>query len=363
MKNAMLKSLIPSLALCFAQLAYSQGDALPSWNDGQAKRSILAFVQRVTNASGPDLIPVVERVAVFDNDGTLWAEKPLPNEIYFVVSRVRELAAKDPSIRERQPFKAAIEEDAAYFHQAGAKAVLELLLATHSEMSQEQFAATARQFLQTERHPKLNRLYTATAYQPMIELLTYLRANGFQTWICSGGTADFMRVFVAQTYGIPPEQTIGSVIKRDSRLRDGRRVVWLLPQIDSVNDKEVKPVNIDRQIGMRPVWLCPLRLRRGQAGTDRPWPGYPLASGTTYVNVGFWGVVNVGPDAPASPRNRAIEAEVSALGGHKSLYSEAFYEPDEFDRLYGGAHLARVKARFDPDDRLTSLYDKVVHRR
>jgi FAD/FMN-containing dehydrogenase len=119
----------------------------------------------------------------------------------------------------------------------------------------------------------------------------------------------------------------------------------------------------DREIGMRPVWLCPLRLRRRDGGTARPWPGYPLASGTTYVNVGFWGVVNVGPDAPTSPRNRAIEAEVSALGGHKSLYSEAFYEPAEFDRLYGGAHLARVKARFDPDDRLTSLYDKVVHRR
>jgi FAD/FMN-containing dehydrogenase len=114
---------------------------------------------------------------------------------------------------------------------------------------------------------------------------------------------------------------------------------------------------------MRPVWLCPLRLRRGGDGADRPWPGYPLAAGTTYVNVGFWGIVNVGPDAPGSPRNRAIEAEVSALGGHKSLYSEAFYERDEFDRLYGGAQLARVKARFDPDDRLTSLYDKVVHRR
>jgi FAD/FMN-containing dehydrogenase len=120
----------------------------------------------------------------------------------------------------------------------------------------------------------------------------------------------------------------------------------------------------DREVGMRPVWLCPLRLRRGAgAGGDRPWPGYPLESGTTYVNVGFWGIVNVGPDAPSSPRNRAIEAQVSALGGHKSLYSEAFYERAEFDRLYGGAHLAEVKAGFDPDDRLTSLYDKVVHRR
>jgi FAD/FMN-containing dehydrogenase len=120
----------------------------------------------------------------------------------------------------------------------------------------------------------------------------------------------------------------------------------------------------DREVGMRPVWLCPLRLRRqGAADGDRPWPGYPLSAGTTYVNVGFWGVVNVGPEAPTSPRNRAIEAKVSELGGHKSLYSEAFYEPEDFDRLYGGEHLARVKARFDPDDRLTSLYDKVVRRR
>lgn len=117
----------------------------------------------------------------------------------------------------------------------------------------------------------------------------------------------------------------------------------------------------DREVGMRPVWLCPLRLRRG--GADRPWPGYPLTAGTTYVNVGFWGVVNVGPDAPQSPRNRAIEQKVTELGGHKSLYSEAFYEREEFDRLYNGAHLARVKALHDPDDRLTALYDKVVQRR
>lgn len=117
----------------------------------------------------------------------------------------------------------------------------------------------------------------------------------------------------------------------------------------------------DRVVGMRPVWLCPLRLRRG--GTDRPWPGYPLTTGTTYVNVGFWGVVNVGPDAPQSPLNRAIEQKVTELGGHKSLYSEAFYEREEFDRLYNGAHLARVKALHDPDDRLTALYDKVVQRR
>jgi FAD/FMN-containing dehydrogenase len=120
----------------------------------------------------------------------------------------------------------------------------------------------------------------------------------------------------------------------------------------------------DREVGMRPVWLCPLRLRRtAESAGDRPWPGYPLIAATTYVNVGFWGIVNVGPDAPSSPRNRAIEAKVSELGGHKSLYSETFYAPEELDRLYGGAHLAQVKAAHDPDGRLTSLYDKVVQRR
>ena len=249
------RGLLLALGVFFAPLAHAQSDALPSWNDGQTKKAITAFVHRVTNAGGPDFVPLPERIAVFDNDGTLWAEKPLPNEIYFLLSRVKELAAKDPTLRERQPFKAALEGDAAYFHEVGAKAVLELLLATHSEMSQEQFAATARRFLQAERHPKLSRPYTATIYQPMIELLAYLRANGFQTWICSGGTADFMRVFTTQTYGIPPERIIGSVIKRDSRVLDGRRVVWLLPQIDSVNDKEFKPVNIDRQIGIRPTFV------------------------------------------------------------------------------------------------------------
>ena len=244
-----------TLVAFFAPLAHAQSDPLPSWNDVQAKRAIIAFVKRVTKAGGPDFVPIAERIATFDNDGTLWVEKPLPNELYFVLSRVRELAAKDPALRERQPYKAALEGDAAYFHEVGARAVVELLVATHSEMTQEQFAATARQFLKTERHPKLNRPYTATTYQPMIELLAYLRANGFQTWICSGGTVDFMRAFGAQVYGIPPERTIGSVIKRDSRMIDGRRVIWELPELDSINDKEVKPVNIDRQIGMRPIFV------------------------------------------------------------------------------------------------------------
>lgn len=250
-------SLLLALALgvSYAPSAGAQSDPLPSWNDGQTKRAIIAFVTRVTKEGGPDFVPISERIATFDNDGTLWVEKPLPNELYFVLSRVKELAAKDPALRERQPYKAALEGDAAYFHEVGAKAVVELLVATHSGMTKEQFVAQARQFLQKERHPTLNRPYTATTYQPMTELLAYLRANGFQTWICSGGTVDFMRVFAAQVYGIPPERTIGSVVKRDSRMLEGQRVIWELPELDSINDKEVKPVNIDRQIGMRPVFV------------------------------------------------------------------------------------------------------------
>lgn len=254
-RRAALRSLF-ALGLFLAQLCHAQSEPLPSWNDGQTKRTIVAFVQGVTKQGGPDFVPLPERVAAFDNDGTLWVEKPLPNEVYFVLSGIKRLAAQDPALRERQPFKAALEGDSSYFREAGAKAVLELLLATHSNMTQEQFASAAREFIETGRHPTLGRPYAATAYRPMLELLAYLRDNGFQTWMCSGGTADFMRAFAAQTYGIPPEQIIGSVLKRDSRMLDGRRVVWLLPEIDSINDKDMKAVNIDRQIGMRPVFVA-----------------------------------------------------------------------------------------------------------
>src|SRR5215467_3612537 len=155
-----------------------RGDPLPSWNDGAAKRRIIDFVTRVTREGGADFVPVADRVATLDNDGTLWVERPLPAEVYFIFARVRELAAKDPSLKERQPFKAALEGDAAYFHEAGKKAVLELLVATEIGMDQEGFAADARRFLEKWRHPILGRPFTEIAYQPMIELLAYLRRNG-----------------------------------------------------------------------------------------------------------------------------------------------------------------------------------------
>ncbi len=231
-------------------------DPLPSWNDGPAKRAVVAFVQRATTPGGPDFVPVEERVATFDNDGTLWAEKPLPVEVYFVLSRLRELAEGDPSLRSTQPFRAALEGDAAYFHEAGAEAVAKLLLKTHSGTTQEEFAAEARRFLAEARHPDLDRPIAGVVYQPMLELLAYLRASGFRTWICSGGTLDFVRVFAPEAYGVPPEQTIGSELKREPRVAGGRLVLVRQPQVEHLNDKEGKPVGIDRHIGRRPAFVA-----------------------------------------------------------------------------------------------------------
>jgi phosphoserine phosphatase len=233
-----------------------QSDPLPSWNDGAAKRGIINFVTRVTREGGPDFVPAVDRVATFDNDGTLWAEKPLPVEVYFILTRVKALAAKDPSLKERRPIKAALEGDAAYFHEAGAKAVLDLLVATETGMSQERFAAEARRFIEKGRHPKLDRPFIEIAYQPMMELLGYLRLNGFQTWLCSGGSIDFMRAFAPQFYGITIDQVIGSEVKRESRMEGDRLAVWRLPEIEAINDKEGKPVGIDRHIGKRPIFVA-----------------------------------------------------------------------------------------------------------
>ncbi|HEY8460093.1 MAG TPA: HAD family hydrolase [Blastocatellia bacterium] len=233
-----------------------QDDPLPSWNDREARRAIIDFVTRVTTEGSPDFTPVAERVATFDNDGTLWTERPLPAEVYFIFERVRELVARYPSLRERRAFKAALEGDADYFHREGKKAVLELLVATETGMDQERFAADARRFLGKWRHPKLDRPFTEIAYQPMIELLAYLRRNGFQIWISSGGMVDFLRVFAPQIYGIPINQIIGTEVRLESRMIGDRLVIWRLPEIETVNNKDNKPVGIDRHIGVRPLFVA-----------------------------------------------------------------------------------------------------------
>ncbi|HYR08899.1 MAG TPA: HAD family hydrolase [Longimicrobium sp.] len=231
-------------------------DPLPSWNDGPARQAIISFVRRVTTEGGPDFVPVEDRIAAFDNDGTLWVEKPLPTEVYFVLARVRELAAADPTLASRQPVRAALEGDAAYFHEAGSQAVLELFALSHAGMAQEEFAYAVRRFLATQHHPALHRPYTTATYQPMLELLAYLRANGFQTWISSGGTLDFIRVFAPGVYGVPPERTIGSELRRQSRRADGRLSIFRLPHGEHLNDRDGKPVGIDRHIGRRPLLVA-----------------------------------------------------------------------------------------------------------
>jgi phosphoserine phosphatase len=230
-------------------------DPLPSWNDTAAKKAILAFVKKVTTRGSPDFVPVADRIATFDNDGTLWYEKPTV-EVVFTLARLKAMAAKDPTLRKKQPFKAALEGDHEYFHKAGVKAALDLVVATHGDMSQDQFEEEARTFFKASRHPKFGVPYPQTAYRPMVELLQYLRAHGFQTWICSGGWMDLMRAMTQEAYGIPPQQVIGSSLKKKMVEKDGKYVLWILAQLLTLCDQEDKPVEIALHIGKRPVFAA-----------------------------------------------------------------------------------------------------------
>ncbi len=233
----------------------TQGDPLPSWKDSPAKKAILDFVNRVTKKDGPDYIPSEDRIATFDNDGTLWCEKPTV-EVVFTLARLKSMAARDPTLKEKQPFKAALEGDHEYFHKAGMKAVLELVLATHGDTAHAQFVEEARAFFKTARHPKFGVPFQKLAYRPMVELLKHLRAHGFQTWICSGGWMDFMRIISQEAYGIPPPQVIGSSLKMKFVEQEGKHVLWILRQLWTFCDEDDKPVNIELHIGKRPVFAA-----------------------------------------------------------------------------------------------------------
>lgn len=244
--------------LCGGASAYAQsatGEPLPSWNEGPAKKAIIAFVKKVTTEGGPDFVPVEDRIATFDNDGTLWCEFPLA-EAQFALARLRAMAEKDPSLRERQPYKAALEGDVEYISAAGARAVLELITATHTNESESEYENGARAFLGTAKHPRFGAPYTHLTYRPMIELLDYLRANGFKTFICTGGEIDFVRTFSRQIYGIPTEQVIGSHFEKEWIERDGKRVIWRKPKLLLLNDKDLKPVGISMHIGKRPIFVA-----------------------------------------------------------------------------------------------------------
>jgi len=242
---------LASLAGC-AHLG-AAADPLPSWNDTGAKKSIVAFVQRTTTAGSPDFVPVPERIAVFDNDGTLWAEQPMYFQGFFVLDRVKALAPQHPQWKTKEPFASLLKGDMKGVAAAGEKGAVELLAATHTGMTTEEFTRTVSDWIATARHPGTGKLYTEMVYQPMLELLAYLRANGFKTFIVSGGGIDFMRPWTERVYGIPPEQVVGSSVKTRFEMRGNTPVLVKLPEIDLNDDKEGKPIGIHSRIGRRPI--------------------------------------------------------------------------------------------------------------
>ena len=233
--------------------AASAADPLPSWNDGRAKSAITAFVSRVTTKGSPDFVPTAERIAVFDNDGTLWAEQPMYFQLFFALDRVKALAPKHPDWATTEPFASVLKGDMQAVAKSGEKGLVELIAATHSGMTSDEFSRVVSDWMASAKHPKTGRRFNEMVYQPMLELLAYLRDNGFKTFIVSGGGIEFMRPWTEKTYGIPPEQVVGSSAKLALEMRGGIPVVTKLGAIDFIDDKEGKPVGIQRHIGRRPI--------------------------------------------------------------------------------------------------------------
>jgi hypothetical protein len=234
--------------------AASQSKApLPSWREGAIKQRILAFVAAVTTPGSAQYVPPAERIATFDNDGTLWCEQPLYVQGFFVFDRARTLATQDPALAQRDPFRAILANDREAMAQFGEQEIGELLAATQTGMTPEEFNQIATAWFATARHPRFGRLFVDLVYQPQLELLAYLRGNGFKTFIVSGGGVDFMRAYAPDAYGIPTEQIVGSSAKTRFELRDGRAVLVKLPELGSNDDKDGKPININLHIGRRPL--------------------------------------------------------------------------------------------------------------
>jgi phosphoglycolate phosphatase-like HAD superfamily hydrolase len=228
-------------------------DPLPSWNDNNVKRSILDFVTRVSTEGGGEFVPPVERIAVFDNDGTLWCEQPTFFQALFAFDRIRQLAPQHPEWKTREPFASVLRGDEKSALAGGMHAIVEMAMASHAGTTTEEFAAIVTDWIATARHPKTGKLYTEMVYQPMLELLAYLCANGFKTFIVSAGGIEFMRVFSERIYGVPPEQVIGTSIRTKFELRNGEPVLVRLPEINFIDDGEGKPVGIQMHIGRRPL--------------------------------------------------------------------------------------------------------------
>ena len=251
-----LRTLGPTLALmafAFSALAHAQTDPLPSWNDTAPKKAIIEFVERVTAPGSPDFVPPAERIATFDNDGTLWAEQPIYFQFLYVFDRVKELAPQHPEWKEQEPFASVLRDDSKGVLAGGTRGLLEMAMATHGGTTTEEFAEMVSEWLDSTKHPQTGRPFTEMVYQPMLELLSYLRANEFKTFIISGGGIEFMRAWAESVYGIPPEQVVGSSIVTQYEIRNGEPVLMRLPEMNFFDDKEGKPVAINQHIGRRPI--------------------------------------------------------------------------------------------------------------
>ncbi len=227
---------------------------LPSWNESETKEAIINYVNDVTNKDGKNFIPIADRIATFDNDGNLWAEQPAYFQLFFAIDRVKALAPEHPEWQTTQPFKAVLENDLPELMKQGELGLMQLVMETHAGTTVQEFEADVQAWISTAKHPIKNVGYDKLVYQPMLELLQYLRANDFKTYIVSGGGVDFMRAFVSDIYGIPSEQIIGSRIKTEYDYNDGNPVIKRLPALEFIDDKEGKPLNIQKIIGKKPVF-------------------------------------------------------------------------------------------------------------
>jgi len=252
-RSILLTAIITLFAALAAQPAPAQSDPLPAWNDGASKKAIVAFVNKVTKTASPDFVPPAERIATFDNDGTLWAEQPMYFQLLFSLNRVGVLAPQHPEWKTTEPFASLLKGDVKAALAGGEKAMLEIVMATHAGTTTEEFEKIVKDWIATAKHPVTKRPITEMVYQPMLELLAYLRANGFKTFIVSGGGIEFMRPWTEKVYGIPPEQVIGSSIKTKFDASGSVPVLTRLPEINFIDDGPGKPVGINQHIGRRPI--------------------------------------------------------------------------------------------------------------
>jgi hypothetical protein len=244
---------LAAVVLAFVTTVSHAADPLPSWNEGATKKAIVEFVGKVTQEGAPSFVAPAERIATFDNDGTLWAEQPMYFQLLFALDRVKALAPQHPEWKTKEPFASLLKGDVSKALAGGEKAIAEIVMATHAGMTTEEFEQIVKDWIATAKHPKTGRLLTEMVYQPMLELLAYLRANGFKTFIVSGGGIEFMRPWTEAVYGIPPEQVVGSSIKTKYEMRGGKPILLRLPALNFIDDKAGKPMGINSHIGKRPI--------------------------------------------------------------------------------------------------------------